>query len=121
MTVLGGEFRFGSTIQTSGWTLDSAGNSSTSPSNLRIFPSDRIVFDSPFSTKPTVILSVYSLEADLYDAQHSLPVPKIRYSILPTGVDEAGFNIEIKVWDATRFYFISGAWFAYNSNKIDIV
>jgi hypothetical protein len=66
-----------------------------------------VAFDKPFDVKPTIVLSVTSLDADTKS--------NMRYSIETSSVSRDGFTIKISTWSETKIFSIGGNWVAYSN------
>lgn len=63
-----------------------------------------VTYDKPFDKKPTVILSVTTLDTDTKT--------NVRYSVEPTSVSRDGFTIKISTWSESKIFGIGGTWLA---------
>jgi hypothetical protein len=85
-------------------------NSSTNGYTLNKNSGDRsvsieITFPKPCETKPVVVLSVTSVDAD--------KDTNVRYSVEAVSVSRDGFTVKISTWADTKIHGISGQWIAY--------
>jgi hypothetical protein len=85
-------------------------NSSTSGFNLDKNSGDRSVtveinFPKPFDVKPSVVLSVTSIDAD--------KDTNLRYNIEAVSVSRDGFIVKVSTWSDTKIHGISGQWIAH--------
>jgi hypothetical protein len=65
-----------------------------------------VTFDKPFDKKPSVILSVTSLDADTKS--------NLRYNVEASSISRDGFTIKISTWSETKIFNIGGSWIAYS-------
>jgi hypothetical protein len=107
--ILGSSIVFSQTLIQSG---KFSANSSTANYTLDKNSGDRsitidVTFDKPFDKKPSVVLSVTSLDMDTKSNS--------RYSIEASSVSRDGFTIKISTWSESKIYGISGSWLAFSN------
>ena len=118
--ILVGRFFYGHAV-TPGWTLTQNGARTTRPAFLRSHTFD-VHFHAPFASNPVVVLGINHLEVDMFDpgvVRNPAPFPKLRYSFHPENISPTGFQMALRVWDATKIWYIGGIWTAYAQGVID--
>ena len=63
-----------------------------------------VKFPNSFSTKPDILLSVTSIDAN--------SKANVRYKIETSFISEQGFIIKVSTWDDSKVYGLSGQWMA---------
>jgi len=89
--------KFSADASTNGFTLEK----NTGDRSISI----EIPFSKPFETKPTIVLSVTSIDAD--------KGTNTRFSVEAVSVSRDGFTVKISTWADTKIHGISGQWIAY--------
>jgi len=80
------------------WNLNSG-------SGERIFTSPDIRFPTPFSTKPTIIVALYGVDAG--------NGANLRLTVTTSDVEPEEFNAEFKTWGDSVIYTVWVSWMAY--------
>jgi hypothetical protein len=68
-----------------------------------------ITFEKPFDGKPTVAVSVNTIEADKDS--------NLRYSAKPVFISRDGFVVQIRTWADSKIHAIGGSWVAHGGKE----
>jgi hypothetical protein len=90
--------KFSAYTQTAGYSLDKG-------EGERSY-SIEVNFLKPFETRPTVILSVTSVDCDKQF--------NVRYNVEAISVSRDGFTIKISTWADSKIFGITGNWLAHS-------
>ncbi len=89
--------KYAANTNNSGFTLDK----NTGPRTFSL----EVNFLNPFESRPEVIVTVSSLDAD--------KATNVRYNVEATAVSRDGFTIKITTWDDSKVFGVGGNWIAY--------
>ena len=89
--------KFVANTNNSGFTLDK----NTGPRTFSL----EVNFLNPFESRPEVVISVTTLDAD--------KGTNVRYNVEAISISRDGFTIKITTWDDSKIYGIGGNWIAY--------
>lgn len=81
---------------------------------LRTFQAT-INFQAAFTQVPAVLLNIYQVQADMFahTGNPPAPIPRLRYAVAVLSSTLTSFEIDIRCWDATRLWNVSGVWIAF--------
>jgi len=89
--------KFTANASTEGYTL----NKNSGDRSVSI----EIAFPKPCETKPVIVLSVTSIDAD--------KSTNVRYSVEAVSVSRDGFTIKVSTWSDSKIHGVTGQWIAY--------
>lgn len=94
------------TVQSGSWSITPAtpGYSLDKSTGERTMTVD-IDFDSPFDSKPNVVLSVTQIDSDKEFNQ--------RYNVEAISISRDGFTLKIRTWADSKIFSLSGFWLAH--------
>lgn len=106
VVILISAFASAQTMQNGSWSV----NQSLAAYSLDKNNGDRTMtievdFETPFTKKPQIFLSVTQLDSD--------KEYNIRYNVEAISISRDGFTIIVRTWADTKIFSISGYWLAY--------
>ena len=92
---------FAANVNTAGYSLDKGSGDRTH--------TIEVSFPTGFDTKPSVILSVSTIDADKGS--------NLRYEVVAKSISRDGFIITIRTWADSKIHGIGGSWLAVAAKK----
>jgi len=92
-------------MQSSSWSVNQslAGYSLDKNNGERTMTID-IDFETPFTEKPQIFLSVAQIDADKES--------NLRYNVEAISISRYGFTLKVRTWSDSKLFSISGYWVA---------
>lgn len=93
------------TIQSSSWSVNQslAAYSLDKNNGERAMTID-VDFETPFTQKPQIILTVTQLDSDKES--------NVRYNVEAISISREGFTLKVRTWSDSKIFSISGYWLA---------
>ena len=93
------------TMQSSSWSVNqSLSGYSLDKNNGERTITLEVKFETPFTKKPQIVLSVTQIDSDQKTNQ--------RYNVEAISISRDGFTIKVRTWADSKLFSISGYWFA---------
>ena len=98
-------FSSAQTRQSSSWSVNQslAGYSLDKNEGERTMTID-IDFETPFTEKPQIFLSVVQIDSDIES--------NLRYNVEAISISRDGFTLRVNTWSDSKLFSISGYWLA---------
>ncbi len=93
------------TVQSSSWSVNQslAAYSLDKNNGERAMTID-VDFETPFTQKPQIILTVTQLDSDKES--------NVRYNVEAISISREGFTLKVRTWSDSKIFSISGYWLA---------
>jgi len=92
-------------IQSSSWSVNqSLAGYSLDKNNGERTMSLEVKFETPFTKKPQIVLSVTQIDSDQKTNQ--------RYNVEAVSISRDGFIIRVRTWADSKLFSVSGYWIA---------
>ena len=96
---------FAQTMQSSSWSVNQSLTAySLDKNNGERTMTIEVDFETPFTKKPQIFLSVTQIDSD--------KEANVRYNVEAVSISRNGFTIKVRTWADSKLFSISGYWLA---------